>query len=222
MDNDYYHITISLKSKDRQGNCVNVSEIDLKLSVLKSSYIEPYRTGNKFIYKGKFYATTDIDSIIIRKSDKDFKTLCKELKNSSNCNGLNQEKCISNDQFVLCKLDDVTRTFIAGEPGYANNLKLTKDDIIQKLNELNITWNKYEVDLLELLVALDELGAIHIEGKKADRNELYEIFGHLFNTELKNPESQISHAKRRKKEEKHFLENLNQAWEIAKSKKQTK
>lgn len=83
-----------------------------------------------------------------------------------------------------------------------------------RLNLPDVRWKADSVDLIEMLVALQETESINKPDGKLTRKEAYKFFEAIFNFELKDPDSSLSKAKLRKKDQSPFLESLKNAFVI--------
>jgi hypothetical protein len=77
-------------------------------------------------------------------------------------------------------------------------LMLTYKCVIEKLPsntfEPNLRWEKHDVDLMELIVALKESNSIKIKEGKNNRTDIVNQFEHFFDFKLKDAESKLSRA----------------------------
>jgi hypothetical protein len=76
-----------------------------------------------------------------------------------------------------------------------------------------LQWKKSDVDLLELIVALNESGSIFCNNSAMTRKELREFFENLFGMTIKDSESKLSKATIRKRKLAPFLTFLKQTFE---------
>ena len=83
-------------------------------------------------------------------------------------------------------------------------------------------WKKSDTDFLELSASLFEVGAIASESHDLTRKEAIHELSKIFNLNIKDAESKLSRAKRRKKNEAPFLDSLRSAFLNACSRKTTR
>jgi hypothetical protein len=76
----------------------------------------------------------------------------------------------------------------------------------------DLRWNSSDVDLIELVAALIEKRAVVGKDKDLKNEEIFNEFQIAFNIKIKDLDSKLSRAKRRKKENAPFLLSLAEAF----------
>jgi hypothetical protein len=76
----------------------------------------------------------------------------------------------------------------------------------------DLRWNSSDVDFIELVAALIEKRAVVGKDKDLNNDEIFKQFQIIFNIEIKDLDSKLSRAKRRKKEKAPFLFGLTEAF----------
>ena len=88
-------------------------------------------------------------------------------------------------------------------------IKKAKDYVV--INQSNyipkLHWNKSDTDLLELIVALHESGAIQNSSKDLSQKEAIEFFSEVFQKDIKDPYKKLNSARLRYKD--NFIEKLS-------------
>jgi hypothetical protein len=89
------------------------------------------------------------------------------------------------------------------------------DDYAQKISALptqfTLQWTKSDTDLLELIIALLEVGAIQNATKDLTQKEAIQVFSDFFGKEIKDQYKKLNAARNRKKEDPGFIIKLQKA-----------
>jgi len=103
------------------------------------------------------------------------------------------------------KYIDIRLPIIKSAPDYV------KSNPDNNISSNNITWSKSDTDLLELVVALHETGAIQNPSKDLSQKEAIAFFSEIFNKEIKDPHKKLNSARLRYKD--NFIEKLSDVLE---------
>jgi hypothetical protein len=91
------------------------------------------------------------------------------------------------------------------------------DDYVKEINSLpsqsSFQWTKTDTDLLELIIALYEVGAIQNATKDLTQKEAIQSFSDFFGKEIKDQYKKLNAARYRKKEDPGFISKLQKALE---------
>ena len=91
------------------------------------------------------------------------------------------------------------------------------DDYVQVINTLppqpSLHWTKTDTDLLELIIALIEVGAIQNATKDITQKEAIQVFSDFFGKEIKDQYKKLNAARNRKKEDPGFVNKMQKALE---------
>lgn len=77
----------------------------------------------------------------------------------------------------------------------------------------NLLWTKTDTDLLELIIALYETGAIQNATKDLTQKEAIQVFSDFFGKEIKDQYKKLNAARNRKKEDPGFILKIQKALE---------
>jgi len=83
----------------------------------------------------------------------------------------------------------------------------------------SLVWNSSDTAFIELFASVFEVDALRHESRTITRKEMFDILAKTFNLNIKDLESKLSRAKRRKKNETPFLDSLRSAFLNACSRK---
>jgi hypothetical protein len=91
----------------------------------------------------------------------------------------------------------------------------TTDDYIKVISILStqpsLLWTKSDTDLLELIIALHESGAIQNSTKDLNQKEAIQAFSDFFGKEIKDQYKKLNAARNRKKEDPGFISKMQKA-----------
>ncbi|MFH0757261.1 MAG: RteC domain-containing protein [Bacteroidota bacterium] len=99
---------------------------------------------------------------------------------------------------------------------HIKNIKKSDDYVLEKEKEStynNLLWTKSDTDILELVTALFEHGAIQNKTKDLTHKEAIKVFSDLFGIEVKDQYKKLNAARARKKEGPAFLERIQESLE---------
>jgi hypothetical protein len=91
------------------------------------------------------------------------------------------------------------------------------DDYVKVINTLppqyTLQWTKTDTDLLELIIALHEAGAIQNATRDLTQKEAIQSFSDFFGKEIKDRHKKLNAARYRKKEDPGFIPKIQKALE---------
>lgn len=91
------------------------------------------------------------------------------------------------------------------------------DDYVKEIDSLKtqptLLWSKSDTDLLELIIALYESGAIQNTTKDITQKEAIQVFSDFFGKEIKDQYKKLNAARSRKKEDPGFIIKIQKALE---------
>jgi hypothetical protein len=91
------------------------------------------------------------------------------------------------------------------------------NDYVKEINSLSsqssIQWTKTDTDLLELIIALYEVGAIQNTTKDLTQKEAIQSFSDFFDIEIKDQYKKLNSARNRKKEDPGIILRMQKALE---------
>jgi len=122
-------------------------------------------------------------------------------------------KDCSKNSFNLDEFERLSKYFLEIKHELRRIINRLSSELINLANNkgpfsnFELEWTRDKTDLIELAKALSLCNAIRKSGEALNYADTYELFGSIFNMELKNPEDQLRH-RAETQDTPNFLEEL--------------